>query len=443
MSFSKDTFCALPWASIEINPSGNFRVCCFSGNDGNHGIGMDANGQVMNVLTHSIEASLNSDLHKELRLAQSRNERHPVCRVCWDKEDAHKRQKGDGDLYQMETAGGISYRIGRTFFQMKDQENGVNLEDAAGLMQPDGAIDVIPIHLDIRFSNLCNSKCIQCEPQYSNLWYKDHMALTGSNSFWVGPKEYHIHEDGNRLKSDFVKWHDSPIWWDQFERIKHRLLHVYITGGEPFLQPSHDELLDRLIACGQAEKIRLVYDTNLTVINDKILSRLDQFKEVRFGISIDDIEERYELIRFPCSWSKLTENMARVKAYPNMKVTLTSCVGLFDVYAPMRLVPHFQNLGYDKFSFRLLRSPECYDLAWYPTPIKDKILAAYDACGLHARYKAMVVGYIKNTYTKHSEIECYRGLRRFITRMDTLDKLRGTDWRATFPDTVDLLKVLL
>jgi MoaA/NifB/PqqE/SkfB family radical SAM enzyme len=444
--FSKDTFCALPWASIQINPSGNFKICCFSGNDKlkDHGVGKDEKtGDVMNILTHSFDEALNSDLHKELRLFQSQNKRHPVCRVCWDKEDANRRLQKDQGNFDSETIGGISYRIGRTFTHMKDQENGVNLEDAGSIMNHDGSIDNIPIALDIRFSNLCNSKCIQCEPQYSSLWYSDHMALTGDNKFWVGPKQYQINAEGNKLKNDFVRWHDSPIWWERFETIKHRLLHVYITGGEPFLQPAHDEFLDRLISCGQSKKIRLVYDTNLTVINEKILKKLDQFKEVRLGISVDDTEKRYELIRYPSSWKKLNENISLLKKHPNMFCTITSCVGIFDVYAPMRVVPHFQNLGFDKFSFRLLRSPESYDLKWYPREAKDKIIRAYDECNLKIQHKAMTVGYIKNTYNTQTEEECAKGIQRFVARSDALDKLRGTDWKATFPEVVELLKEYL
>lgn len=445
LMFSKQTFCALPWASIQINPSGNFKICCFSGDDrtSDHGIGKDeSTGEVMNILTHTFEEALNSDLHKELRLFQSENKRHPVCRVCWDKEDANKKLQ-QKEHFEPETVGGLSYRIGRTFTHMKDQENGVNLEDASKLMGLDGSINNLPIALDIRFSNLCNSKCIQCDPQYSSLWYSDHIALTGNNTFRVGPKEYHIQSEGNKLKSDFVRWHDSPIWWEQFETIKNRLLHLYITGGEPFLQPAHEEMLDRLISCGQAAKIRLVYDTNLTVINDKILQKLNQFKEVRFGISVDDTEKRYELIRYPSSWKRLNENILRLKKHSNMFCTITSCVGIFDVYAPMRVVPHFQNLGFDKFSFRLLRSPKCYDLRWYPRKAKDKIIKVYEESELRLQHKAMTLGYVKNTYNSHTEEVCAQNIQAFITRSDALDRLRGTDWKAAFPDVVELLEDFL
>ena len=98
--FQKDTFCILPWSSIQINPSGDFKICCFSGeynNDSasnlNHGMSVDDEGNVMNVMTHSIMDALNSETHKKIRLAQSRNERHPMCKVCWDRDDANKNNE--------------------------------------------------------------------------------------------------------------------------------------------------------------------------------------------------------------------------------------------------------------------------------------------------------------------------------------------------------------
>ena len=98
--FSNKTFCTLPFSSIQINSSGNYKVCCFTGEitenakvrggfQNNYGIALDKDGKVMHVLTHSIEEAINSETHKSLRLAQSKDERHPACHVCWVKDDGH------------------------------------------------------------------------------------------------------------------------------------------------------------------------------------------------------------------------------------------------------------------------------------------------------------------------------------------------------------------
>ena len=438
--FSKVTFCSLPWSSVQINPSGNFKICCFSGNDGNHGIAFDDSGKVMNVLTHSIEDAMNSELHKELRLAQSRDERHPVCRVCWDKELAHARQVVDSG-HKANIYNGVSHRIGRTFHHLVDEPNVVNIDNAATAMRPDGSIDAMPIFLDIRFSNLCNAKCIQCEPQYSTLWYNDWVELNGTNKFNVGKVEYNLTKQGNKYVSDMPKWHDTPEWWAQFDRIKGRLRRIYVVGGEPFLQPAHDEMLDRLIAAGLAKDIELEYDTNLMAINNKILDRFSKFKKIHLAVSLDDTEKRYELIRFPSNWERLNENLEKIKGLYNVSETrISMCIGIFSVYAPTRVIPHFLDRGYKRFPIRLLRSPACYDMAWLPNDIKRKIIDSYDLIDIPNRYKAETVGYLKNRMDQCSEETSERWMHSFVQRMDTLDKLRGTDWKGVMPDVVDILR---
>ena len=56
MTFNNKTFCTMPWSSIMILPSGDFKICCFTGHktpDGgdSHGVAIDDAGNTMNVLT--------------------------------------------------------------------------------------------------------------------------------------------------------------------------------------------------------------------------------------------------------------------------------------------------------------------------------------------------------------------------------------------------------
>ena len=85
---NKDVFCIHPWSAITINPQGDFRVCCFSGeNSGveyfdhnivvknNRGLANDDNEKRMNVLTTPLTNVLNSKIHKEIRKHQIENKK--------------------------------------------------------------------------------------------------------------------------------------------------------------------------------------------------------------------------------------------------------------------------------------------------------------------------------------------------------------------------------
>jgi organic radical activating enzyme len=413
--FSKDTFCILPWSSIQINPNGDYKVCCFSGagNGGDHGLAFDENNRVMNVMTHSILEAMNSRYHKEVRLAQSENIRHPICKVCWDRDDANSA-KGQ------ETT---SLRSNRSFKQLPHLDNAITLERAPIYLVKDGSLNEYPISLDLRFSNQCNMKCIMCSSLYSSMWVEDEIKLHGRS-----------------IAIEKEPWHDSPKWWDQFDMIKHRVRHIYLTGGEPFVVKGHDTLLNKLIDGGYAKDVVLEYDTNLSVINNKILDKFSHFNKIVLSVSCDDIEDQYEHIRFPGKWETMLTNLQKLKD-KNIQIRhLSSCVGIYSIYSPIRLYNYFSKLGYDTYSFRMLRAPAHFDVAFLPDHMKKEIINTYNDSNLPEKWKNFVCGYLENNMDKYGEVGSFH-ISNFVKYMNQLDEIRNTDWKKTFPDVVKLLDI--
>lgn len=415
MMFSKDTFCIIPWSTIQINPDGSYKVCAFSGagNGNDHGYSFGADGRPMNVLTHSILEAMNSRYHKEVRLAQSKDQRHEICRVCWDRDDSNKANEKSNSL-----------RVNRSFYQLPDIENAINITRAPIFLTQDGTINEPPISLDLRFTNTCNMKCIMCSSLYSSLWYEDEEKLSGRKRIGIESKP----------------WHDSPIWWQRFDEIKHRVKHIYLTGGEPFLVKGHDQLLDTLIESGFANTVTLEYDTNLSVINHKVMDKLKLFKKIVLSVSCDDIEDKYELIRFPGKFENILTNLNRLKEN-NFEVRhLSSCVGIYSLFAPIRLYDYFTKLGYDTYSFRFLRSPGHVDIAYLPVDIMDKVTEVYRNSNLPDKWKNYVYGYFDKYRSQFSDAERMDHLYRFVKYMNDLDSIRETNWKTTFPEVVELLQ---
>ena len=419
--FTDRTFCSLPFSSIQINPGGDFKVCCFSGSHGNHGMAEEDDGTMMNIMTHDIEEAFNSVLHREIRLAQSKDERHPCCEVCWIRDDA----------------AGASHRTVRSN-RMREFDGTVKLEDAGAAMNPDGTIDrPVLVDLDIRFGNLCNAKCLHCGPIYSNLWYEDYVRFERKTKFNVGAKTYNIRSENGVLKSDLTdnKWWETDRWWSQFDRIKGRLRKIYVTGGEPFLVPAHDEMLDRLIAAGLACSIEMWYDTNLSAINPRILTKLGHFKRVYISVSLDDVEERYELFRNPLKVGKLVENLKLLGKYNLTANEISSCIGIPTATSILRLVPFFGEIGYDMYRLRLLRHPAEFDLKHLPRAEKIKLIDRHQNSNVGHRNSVMIMGYLRNNL----DVEDPGMVQRFIKRMDAHDSMRRTDWRSVMPDVAEMV----
>jgi len=433
--FNKQTFCSLPWSTLQIMSTGDYKICMFSGageeNDQSmpvdHGLAHDENGNVMNVLTHSMLEALNSQYHKQIRLSQAEGKRDNLCRICWDRDDA-MASKGQPSN---------SIRVKRSFGQFINMDNAITLTNVNDFAKPDGSLDEFPISLDLRLSNQCNMKCIMCSPKYSSLWYEDELKLYGRDHITVGKKTYPLYIENGVFKTDIPNWNDSPIWWQRLDEIKHRLRHLYISGGEPFLIKAHDIMLQKLIDADVAKNIVLEYDTNLTVINDNILTKLKQFKNVLLFVSCDDIEDKFELIRFPGKFNKMLENLEKIKSRGIKVSHISSCVGMYSIFSPIRLEEYFNKLGYNNFSFRFLRT-DPYNIAYLPDSIKKEIIKIYEKSNISNRWKGFICGYLENNMNKYEDIsESY--VNKFTSHMDNLDNIRGTNWKKTFPEVSELL----
>lgn len=446
---NKDVFCIMPWSSITISPTGDFRVCCFSGEnvvprntfngipsrENDQGVPTDNLGENLNILTHSLSDALNSNLHKEIRLAQVNGIKHPSCHVCWIRDDASKKSNAYSN----------SMRIARSFdqFPLYDvNETSVRVDTADKNIDATGTINKPILSLDIRFSNLCNMKCIMCSPRYSNLWYEDWIKLNNSNDFALGLKKFKIIDKNETKKtSNMSDWYNTQIWWDQFDKIKNGLVHLYITGGEPFLVPAHGKMLDILITSNLAKNITLEYDTNLSVINDKILERFRNFKKVNLRISCDDTKERYELIRFPGKFQRLVDNLQilRDKKLSNVEIQcITTCIGIYSLFAPLRLHSFFGPLGY-KINTRILEYPLEYEFTYLSARIKQKVIDIYTKCNVPTYVSSLIIGHLKETLNDSNEHESILQIDAFKRRMDKLDELRGTNWKKTFPEINGLI----
>lgn len=106
-----------------------------------------------------------------------------------------------------------------------------------------------------------------------------------------------------------------------------------MSAGEPLLIEEHYRLLERLIETGQAPKIELEYNSNLTVLPQKALRLWPNFKKISMGVSIDGPPRVNDYIRYPSKFDQVISNMKKLEANcPNAKVWFTVTVMAYNVY---------------------------------------------------------------------------------------------------------------
>jgi organic radical activating enzyme len=429
-------FCKITWNGIHILPDGYIRLCSL-GQIVNKELDMqrcrDKDGNVMHILTHSISEIMNSDKHREVRLhnLQHPNEWSPHCECCENRERitgfnrAHKNK---------------SWRC----YLMNIDDNDVVSEDTYQDNKADaeGRVDWMPSSLDIRFGNLCNQRCIMCNPTFSNLWYEEyhdyynHLTFGNSTKITVTKDA----TSGKWIEPPELQWFEDPRWWVKFETMMPHLKHIYITGGEPMVTPAHDIMLDKLIEAGYAKNIWLEYDTNCSAINDKIANRWFHFSRVDIRGSMDAINDQYEIIRYPGNWNRFQKNVKKLKEYEKSSngkirlIALTSCFQISTMYSIIESEEWCNSIGVN-FHIRFLEGPAHHSTTSLSADAKLELIKYYQGYVTTSEKASLIINHLQDKLK--SNISRPEAVLEFIKFMDYLDIKRGVNWRKFFPKVLE------
>ena len=221
----------------------------------------------------------------ELRSAMLSGERHSACDVCW----------------RMEDRGANSYRLSE-------------IKDHTPQLITDPQLQVI----DFSFGENCNLRCRICMPGLSNKLRLDYRYFLENDIDTTGIQDYDYRNDHpftQALNSDpGVEYAvnnfdlDSHQWKDILDNI-HELVQIKATGGETTLSKGFLEFIDTAIERDCAKNIILEFHSNCTKFTNKLMNKLNQFRELRINASIDSIYKNYDYMRYPMTWDKLSDSL--------------------------------------------------------------------------------------------------------------------------------------
>jgi len=212
-----------------------------------------------NLNTNNIIEILNSDLMADIRNDLSQGRAHKYCSNCVQAErfGADSERKWHNDLNQ-----DINYATAGDKYHY-------------------------PVIVDVRWNTTCNLSCNYCSEWASSKW----SALKGI-PFKSGSRPYY--ED----VCDFIAAHH--------EHIKD----VALVGGEPLLLPENERLLDVI---PEDCTVTLITNMNVDLDRNKIFKKLAQRKKVGWSMSFDNIDSRFEYVRYGGEWAQVKHNLNKVK----------------------------------------------------------------------------------------------------------------------------------
>jgi organic radical activating enzyme len=298
----RETVCVLPWTHVASTVDGVWSRCCFDSTNDYDGyyrqetepefvldpdaLGCSPLSRYASANPESsmgLDGAFNSPNMRRTRLQMLAGERPAACRSCFQQED-------------------LGVGSHRTHMNELFAEK-VDLPGLLTATEPDGGLDLFPMHLDLRFGNTCNLSCIMCSfPVSSRLG-------AGRTPGWA--------------TANIDPYRDDEDLWRTLREHAGDIRYLYIAGGEPFMQPGHRRLLDLLAETGAPGNIRIHYTSNLTVLPSGLWPLLEQFEHASIAASCDGIGEVFERIRVGARWDDFVTNLRVAREHVEVLLDVT------------------------------------------------------------------------------------------------------------------------
>lgn len=302
----------------------------------------------------------------------------------------------------------------------------------------DGSVEKMRMaYLDVRFSNLCNLRCLTCGPLLSSAWYEDQVAAYGDPG----------HEKVLRVGSARGQQGPQQFW----EELKPQLLdveQVYFAGGEPLLAEEHYRVLEYWLDHGKTD-VDLTYTTNFTTLGTgrwDVLKLWRHFKSVLVAASLDASGDRAEYLRKGTRWAKVVANRERLRAEcPHVKFEITPTIGAYNAWHFPDFHQEWVNLGLieaNQIRLNLLTHPPNMSIQVFPARVKAEIKQKYEAALSDLRSVAKAHGQAVDRLESG-----YRSVITFIDREDLshllldlrqrtleIDRVRNSSFLKAFPE---------
>ena len=267
------TFCPLMWLGANHWNSGEFAPCC---------VYRPSNK------SSTWDKGFVDRPYKAERKALVQGHKPLPCHDCWKNEEVGVRS-----LRQEAIEDGW-WRPYRDIIDQQTKEDGSFVHDA--------------VYFDLRLGTKCNLSCRMCSASSSSLIEKEqtqHQLLFeqvwGRDESFEYAKSHPTTEEHIDSVFDYIQSVDKPI------RLK-------FTGGEPFLNKRIPDFIHQCIKSGRSKNIKILFITNLTTVQKSLMEAINEnFERFELVISMEGIEDAYEYIRYPTSWSKFQHNFNIIK----------------------------------------------------------------------------------------------------------------------------------
>ena len=322
------------------------------------------------------------------------------------------------DCYTAGDKGGMSYR------QVLKKDYAV-----------DNASSVIvksPKVLELKFSNLCNLKCVFCASVCSSLWEHE-----------IGLPQQYV--DNQKVSAEYMR--KSLFNWLK-KNIRHVDSIMYL-GGEPALQPEFYEIVDLLLNntpewVGQKE---LTFSTNTYYpkayrekFETAIQKVLDAGHTVFPRISLDGIGKKQSYQRTNLRWDHFEKNMLsflekfNTKTNGIKKIRANIALNILNLVYCGEIVEYLDSVGFGDIEphYNYIVRPEMFYMRHWGSKLNDAInIIQQQDFKKHSVYKEHIIKMASSFTNLEPNIDHINETKKWL---DEYDSKQGFNFLEMFPE---------
>jgi hypothetical protein len=319
-----------------------------------------------------------------------------------------KRNSNCIDCYTAEDSGGMSYR--KALKKDKEVKNASSVEVIA------------PRTIELKFSNLCNLKCVFCASVCSSLWEHE-----------VGLPQQYV--DNQKVSSEYMR--KSIFSWLK-ENIKHIDSIMYL-GGEPAIQPEFYEIVELLLQntpdwVGQKE---LTFSTNTYYpeayrkkFETAIQKVLDAGHTVFPRISLDGIGQKQSYQRTNLKWDHFEKNMLSFLE----KFRANIALNVLNLTACGEIVQYLDSVGFGDIEphYNYIVRPEMFYMRHWGSKLNKAIDIIQDQdFKKHDNYKDHIIKMARSFTNLEPDMKHIAETKEWLSQYDSK---QGFNFLEVFPD---------
>jgi MoaA/NifB/PqqE/SkfB family radical SAM enzyme len=199
---------------------------------------------------------------------------------------------------------------------------------------------------------------------------------------------------------------------------------VKYLGGEPFITPELDDLIEFFTEKALIEKIDFRCNTNCTFYPKKLIDKLLRFKSLRIDLSVDGMDELCNFIRTGEAWGKVSEVIEQWLSLRDSNQRITLVLHHTSQALNLHQFDKIKKFAEDKkihFSYSVLSHPRYLDFTVLPKSYVEDLIAT------ETLIDKKLIDILKNTSYNNDNN------RKFVSYVRDTDRILKTDLKTVIP----------